>query len=400
MAQDTIYYKANLEVNANVKLPLVLYIVNNSEQIIFLSSPSQSAELFKASKKKITKDSVKANFDMLSIKLRLKYENETEILQGSFRQGLLNKQITFKRTNEAYKLNRPQTPKPPFNYNIEEVSFHNPNSPYKFHGTLTYPKQNKKYPLVVLVSGSGCQNRDEEIFQHKPFMVIADYLTKQGFAVMRYDDRGYGEKDTNLYRGTTADFMQDCISAIEMLKKKIQIDSAQIFILGHSEGGAIAQMIAANNEKIKGIILMAAPMISGKDILSTQTKRIMQLQNASEKDIQQAISDINKVEFDTNSINGLWLNYFYKMNPKQYLKKIKCDVLVLQGENDVQVLADENIKVAKKILKHATIKRYNDLNHLFQHSKTGAVSEYAEIDETISEEVLQDIGSWLSKHTY
>lgn len=130
MAQDTIYYKANLEVNANVKLPLVLYIVNNSEQIIFLSSPSQSAELFKASKKKITKDSVKANFDMLSIKLRLKYENETEILQGSFRQGLLNKQITFKRTNEAYKLNRPQTPKPPFNYNIEEVSFHNPNSPY------------------------------------------------------------------------------------------------------------------------------------------------------------------------------------------------------------------------------------------------------------------------------
>lgn len=401
-AQDTIFFKGDLEISELQKMPLTLYIVqNDSSPTILLGSPSQSKELFKADKIKLTNDSVKANFNKLSIKLRMKYDDDKKSLKGSFKQGFLQRELVLTRMDKVFQFSRPQTPKPPFEYNIKELTFSNPECKYLFHGTLTFPQQTdnkKKFPVIVLVSGSGCQNRDSEIFLHKPFMVIADYLTKQGFAVFRYDDRGYGSKDSLMYKGTTLDFANDALSAIKMLQNETMIDKENIFVLGHSEGGLIAQILASQNKDIKAIILLAAPSINGKEILISQTEKIMQLNGASKENINRSIEEISTVKYDTSTINGLWLNCFYNLEPKEYIKNIDCNVLILQGGKDAQVLQEKNIPVFETILKDkATIKTYPNLNHLFQDCTSGSPNEYATITQTISPQVLNDITLWLKK---
>lgn len=402
-SQDTLFFKGDLEINNSMKMPLTLYIVEkDSSKTILLGSPSQSNELFKADKIKITKDSVKANFNKLSVRLRMKYTEDKQTLRGTFKQGLLKQELTLMKTNKAFQLSRPQTPVPPFDYSIKELSFTNPQCKYIFHGTLTYPKQrdNKKYPTIVLVSGSGCQNRDSEIFLHKPFMVIADYLTKQGFAVFRYDDRGFASKDSLMYKGTTLDFAYDALSAIKMLENETMVDKDNIFVLGHSEGGLIAQILASQNKDIKAIILLSAPSINGKEILVSQTEKIMLLNNESKENINKAIEEIRSIKYDTTTLNGLWLNCFYHLDPKEYMKNIDCNVLVLQAGKDAQVIQEKNLPVFETILKNkATIKTYPNLNHLFQDCTTGNPDEYVTISQTISPQVLNDIALWLKKQT-
>ncbi len=403
-SQDTLYFKGDLQIIDAQSIPLTLQIVMSDDTTkLFFGSPSQVTELFPATKTKFTNDSVKFNVSNIGIKCRLRYLNDKQTLKGTFKQGLLNQNITFYKTNKLFSFHRPQTPQRPFIYNEKELKFENPNCKYLFHGTLTYPKKEGKYPLVVLVSGSGCQNRDEELFAHKPFMIIADYLTKNGIAVFRYDDRGFGSTDTNMYKGTTKDFAMDTRCAIQMLKKQDCIDPNNIFVLGHSEGGMICQVLGKEGKDLRGLILMAAPFVSGKKILASQTETILRLNHADTHDIETALNDIENAKYDTTTISGLWLNYFYHFEPSMYVSKIKTPMLILQGGMDMQVLADINLSALQKTISQRThnftIRQYPDLNHLFQHCNTGNPNEYMQIEETISEQVLKDIKDFILEYS-
>lgn len=398
--QDTANYKGELFVTDGQSLPIKLQIICMKDTtVIEMGSPSQTNKMFLASKSKINDDSVKFNIRDLGVKCRLKYLNGKEMLRGTFKQGLLDKTITFHRIQESFKWQRPQTPIPPFKYQIQELTFRNPNSEYIFHGTLTLPKQKGKFPIVVLVSGSGCQNRDEEILQHKPFGVIADYLTNKGIAVFRYDDRGFGSKDSNMYKATTMDLATDTRCAINMLKQQDCVDTNNIFVLGHSEGGMIAQILGANSTDLKALIFLATPSISGKEILLSQTKAILELNKTPQSTIDIALSEIENAKYDTTTINGLWLNYFYSFEPKKYLERISIPVLALQGGKDMQVIAKENMPKMRDYLKKINgkyiLKEYKNLNHLFQDCNTGNPNEYGIIEQTISMEVLQDIKDFI-----
>ncbi len=394
MSQDTLNFKGDLHIQSTV-LPITLQIINQKDTtLVFMGSPAQTKELVAASKTKITEDSVKVNIKSLSVRVRLKYSEDKQTLTGTFKQGAFSTDITFNRTESQYTMQRPQTPQPPFDYVIKELQFKNPDCAYDFHGTLTYPKCNGKFPCVVLVSGSGCQDRDENIGGHRPFFVIADYLTKNGIAVFRYDDRGFGSKDTNMYRGTTMDFAEDTRCAINMLKEQKEIDANNIIVLGHSEGGLIAQILGAKYKDIKALVFMAAPSINGRDILITQTEAMLKAQNYTKEQIEMNTNTIRNTKYDTNSLNGYWFDYFCKFDPKDYLTKLKMPILVLQGEKDIQVLLNENIPLMKKYLKRnkkVEYKLYPELNHLFQQCTTGTPDEYIMISQTIDSQVLQDI---------
>lgn len=379
--QDTLFYKAELEANG-LKLPLTLEIIPTKDTTLYyLGSPMQSKEKFSPSKVKYIEDTLSLGFKSTKIVLHLKESANKDSLNGTFAQ-MGTSPISFVRQNSSYSVSRPQTPKMPFDYNCLELDFRNPECSYNFHGTLTYPKgkEEEKYPLVVLVSGSGSQNRDSEVFGHKLFLVIADYLTKNGVAVFRYDDRGWGEKDVQMYRGTTMDFAMDAYSAVKMLKELPMIDKNNIGICGHSEGGLIAEILLAEKKDIAWAILMAAPSVNGFEILKSQG------------------ADMSNYQFDTNKVNDYWIKYFCELEPKTYLSKIKKPILILQGGKDHQVFPQLNNpfellpKSTQK--KHAKYKLYPNLNHLFQNCNTGEVYEYMNIEETIDTQVLEDIKSF------
>lgn len=309
------------------------------------------------------------------------------------------------------------------------------DSGVELNGTLTLPKESGKYPAVVLVSGSGTQNRDEELLGHKPFKVIADYLTRQGIIVLRYDDR---EFTTKKYEGATSrNYANDALGAVEFLKSIDKVDSKRIGIIGHSEGGTIAFMCAAQNKEIDFIVSLAGMAVAGDKCLQEQNRRAIAISGLSEEiqnksiEVTQAIFDetqkrevgdlrqsakkivdeliakhsaqnlppalIQNFEKTLSTITE-WMKFFLSYDPIGDIKQIKCPVLALNGSLDVQVLADDNLNVLKSapnLQKLLTAKKYEGLNHLFQPCTTGDVSEYATIETTISEEVLSDITEWI-----
>jgi len=295
-----------------------------------------------------------------------------------------------------------------------------------------------------MVSGSGPQNRDEEILGHKPFLVIADHLTRNGIALFRYDDRGVGKSKGNFNSATTYNFANDAEAAIEFLIKNNNIDTNNIGIIGHSEGGMIAPLIASRNSFVKFIVLLAGPGVSGEEILLLQQGLISRAEGTKEDYIKQGynlnkqIYKLLKKENDNtkaaNKIRKLydnfikkadneqkmmlagekeaviqqitsdWFRNFLTFDPSKYLIKTKCAVLALNGDKDLQVPADINLNAIEKYLKKAgnnnfEIKKYPNLNHLFQTSNTGALSEYGKIEETFSPLVLDDITLWIKRVT-
>lgn len=362
-------------------------------------------------------------------------------ITGTWTQGGKSFPLNIFKQKKALTLNRPQEPKPPYDYNVEEVAINNKNSGSTLAGTLTLPKGIGPFPAVLLITGSGQQNRDEEIFGHKPFLVIADYLTKQGFAVLRCDDRGAGKSKGNLQNITTNDLASDASASLDFLYNDKRIESKKVGILGHSEGGLIAMMLASENKKIAFIISLAGPGITGKDILLQQSEVISKLMEVpandvkkgteinngiysileresdnqkaqeqinaflkdylikiNEKDIDKSLKDLEKgLSINTYS----WLRYFIMSDPSIYLKKVGCPVLALNGSKDVQVIANPNLHAIEKNLKKSgnkdvTAIEVKDVNHLFQHCTTGLPNEYGKIDETFSQEVLAIIGEWLT----
>ena len=326
------------------------------------------------------------------------------------------------------KVNRPQTPQQPFPYGQEEVVFYNSADGNRLAGTLVKPlMMNDNTPVAILVSGSGQQNRDEELMEHKPFWVIADHLARNGIATLRYDDRGIGGSDAlGLATATTATFKGDALAAIDFLKNR---GMKNIGVIGHSEGGLIAFMIGAEVEDLKFVVSLAGTAVSGDQILIEQNRLLLEKSGVSADIVNSYCTLLNDIyslkrsgaEVDregkigelktkyanlplqmTGNIAALlqpqpWIDFFISYDPTEALKKISCRVLALNGTNDVQVIASQNIgalqkHVASELL---TTKIYPELNHLFQHSTTGMPDEYYKIEETFAYEVLKDITNWI-----
>jgi pimeloyl-ACP methyl ester carboxylesterase len=358
----------------------------------------------------------------------------SDSIAGIFKQAGQEMPLQLSRVKGEIhqKLNRPQEPKAPFPYTSKDVVIKTKTEGVKLAGTLTIPEGKGPFPAVVLVSGSGPQNRNEELMGHKPFLVIADYLTRNGIAVLRYDDRGTAESTGDFNKATSLDFSNDAEAAFLFLQQQKKIIPSKVGIIGHSEGGMIAPMVAARNPEVGFVVLLAGPGIPIDQLLALQIQKVSEAEGnkIDEKEIQlskeiYAILKANVsnetarkqleirideyIESRKNEENAgeneqlfsaidtylsTWFRYFIQFDPYPYLSKTKCPVLAINGENDVQVTAKENLTALAKILKESgnnTVEIHSlpKLNHLFQHSETGAVSEYVKIEETFSVEVLE-----------
>jgi uncharacterized protein len=442
-------WEGSLIIDSTATLPLTMKTIRNNDGSItgFLDSPNQNAFDIPMSKLIVTADSLTFEVQSLGVSYFGKVIKDSMILVGTFKQGALVRDLNFKRTSKPKKRERPQTPLKPYPYNDEEITFINTASGDTFAGSFTFPKDDKKYPVVVLVTGSGAQDRDEMIFNHRPFLVIADYLTRNGIAVLRYDDRGFGKSTGNFSTATTEDFATDAAAAVQYLKTRKEVDQKHIGIIGHSEGGEIAPMVAANSSDVSFIVLLAAPGVIGKDLLMRQTELILKITVGKEEEIKKSLEQ-NRMVYDiiistpdsltaykqleemyNKEIAGLskdelkmpqyskeyfnktaktilspWFRFFLKYDPKPALQNITIPVLALNGEKDLQVDPEQNLTAIDDILKSNGNKNYKviklpGLNHLFQTSKTGSVSEYGSIKETFSPDALKIIGDWIKEIT-
>ena len=402
-------WNGELNVMGN-KVPLVFNFSTNGCTI---DSPSQGVNGIQAEKTVKDDGTISVKVGMIGATFEGKMTDGE--IKGTYVQNGFPLPLTLKPGKLVVK--RPQTPVPPFPYKEESVSF--TNAQYTFNGTLTLPENySKNTPVVLMVTGSGQQNRDEELFSHKPFAVIADALARQGIASLRYDDRGWGDESVNFADFTTDDFRQDAAAAIPLLRKRFN----KVGILGHSEGGTIAMMLAAEG-KADFIVSLAGMAISGKETLIMQNRQAMSAIGLPKETVDSYCNSISKALDEIASgkkaseiniddvpqalkpitIKALqqadtpYVRHFLTVDVGKLLPKIKCPVLALNGTKDTQVDCDANTTRIEKGLancKHS-IKKIDGVNHLFQHCNTGIVTEYQQIEETIAPEVLQVVAEWI-----
>ena len=357
-----------------------------------LDSPNQGAKGISVFKEYLSDDSVAVKVESLDVTYRAKLKDGK--LDGKFTQRGFTFPLVM--TKGVPEVKRPQMPQPPFPYETEEVTFKNEIDGATLAGTLTWPvdyiPKSKKKPMVVLfVSGSGQQNRDEELFEHKPFLVIADYLARHGIATLRYDDRATGQSvGGDVKNATSEDFARDAAAGIQFLRSKRAF--SKVGILGHSEGGLIAFMLGAQ-KKTDFIVSLAGPGVQGDTLLTTQGNRIMLLSG------QLPTMTVKKYRQQEAVQQTPWIRWFIDYNPSDNIRKTLCPVFALNGDRDCQVISSQNLTAIERLLPKSTqnqIKEYPGLNHLFQHCTTGLPTEYGEIEETISPEVLKDIAKWIN----
>ena len=357
-----------------------------------LDSPDQGAKGISVFKEYLSDDSVAVKVESLDVTYRAKLKDGK--LDGKFTQRGFTFPLVM--TKGVPEVKRPQMPQPPFPYETEEVTFKNEIDGATLAGTLTWPvdyiPKSKKKPMVVLfVSGSGQQNRDEELFEHKPFLVIADYLARHGIATLRYDDRATGQSvGGDVKNATSEDFARDAAAGIQFLRSKRAF--SKVGILGHSEGGLIAFMLGGQ-KKTDFIVSLAGPGVQGDTLLTTQGNRIMLLSG------QLPTMTVKKYRQQEAVQQTPWIRWFIDYNPSDNIRKTYCPVFALNGDRDCQVISSQNLTAIERLLPKSTqnqIKEYSGLNHLFQHCTTGLPTEYGEIEETISPEVLKDIAKWIN----
>ena len=396
------------------------------------------------------------SFDNNTLKLglasaKIEYEGvlgQDNIIAGNFMQAGQTFPLNLtKEVVEKEKISRPQEPVKPYPYYEEDITFTNDKGGHSLAGTLTLPKKDGVYPAVILITGSGPQNRDEELLGHKPFLVLSDYLTRNGIAVLRFDDRGIGASTGDFKTATSADFATDVEAGVAYLLTRKEIDKKKIGLIGHSEGGIIAPMVAARTKDVSFIVLMAGTGIPGDQLLLLQSTLIGRAAGVSEEDLLKT-KNINKGAYDlviksksTEELNkdltvymtayieqvlkddpgqslpegttieevvkvqvdGLispWMQYFIKYDPSIILEKVKCPVLAINGEKDLQVPPMENLEAIKTALakggnKKVTTVELPGLNHLFQECTTGSPDEYATIEQTISPVALTTMVEWM-----
>jgi uncharacterized protein len=419
-----------------------LSLIEKDSLTVTLDSPDQGAKNIKIGPVTLDGKDISIKAPLLLAEYNGLVKNDT-LMEGTFKQAGRTMPLNLIKLRKAFTLNRPQEPKPPFPYISEDVIFTNGKAAIKLAGTLTIPVGDGPFPAVILITGSGSQNRNEELMGHKPFWVIADHLSRNGIAVLRYDDRGAGQSQNSSSPSTSADFATDVESAFNFLKTNPKIDSKAIGLAGHSEGGLIAPMVAAADDKIAFVISLAGTGVTGEQILYRQNYDLSMASGTKKEEIKATISMSKKMyavlkkeqdnkkatelmtaivekamvkqkaspEEIKSALDGFpasaatltspWYRYFLVTDAADYWKKVKCPVLALNGEKDLQVAADINLPAIEKALKSGgnksiTTIRLPDLNHLFQHCKTGLPAEYGEIEETFSPEVLKIMTDWIN----
>ncbi len=412
---------------------------------IKLSSPHQKVFSLPVDSLVLSDNSISFKLKKYKVSYTGEFKIDSSEITGRWTQVDQSIPLTFFREGELGRLNRPQYPFRPYSYNSDSVTFKNQTAGIVLAGTLTYPKKDGPFPTVLLINGMGPQDRDESMYSHKPFLIISDFLTKHGYAVLRVDDRGTGLSTGNYDSSTTKDFAGDALAAINFLKKNKNIDTTKIGLLGFNEGGLIASMLAAKSNDIKFIALLATPGITGKEIMLEQTLDLQKKFKVPEEEIQQdyrfnsKIFGIIESEKDTTKlkkklidaykkfistlgtklftspkysspnikkqINFMikpWFRYYLTYNPATEFKKVQCPVLILYGENDLQVEPKENNEAIEKALKEGGNYNYESvilpkMNHLFQESESGSPAEYSKIKETFSPKAMQIIVDWMNK---
>jgi pimeloyl-ACP methyl ester carboxylesterase len=359
-------------------------------------------------------------------------------IKGEWKQSGLSLPLELKPGAPPPPPKRPQEPKPPFPYQTEEVVVINQKANVRLAGTLTLPRGKPPFPAVILLTGSGAQNRDEELFGHKPFLVLADYLTRRGFATLRMDDRGVGGSTGDMSQATTLDFVQDALAAVAYLGTRREIDPKRVGLLGHSEGALVATIAAAQSQKVAFIVLLAGTAVPGEQILFRQAEliarksgipdnliernrqiqarvfEILRRESDNEKAAQQIAEVLlanltrgevspqqrQSMEAQARTYTRPWFRTFIALDPAVYLRKVRCPVLALWGASDLQVDPDQNMPVMEKALRAAgnkqfTLRKLPGLNHLFQKSSSGLPTEYGKNEETFNPDALKVIGDWL-----
>ena len=422
-AQVEGYWKGQIDLGVQ-KLEMAFNIkVVEGGFVSTLDVPAQGAFDVPVDKTDFYKGHIDLRMDAMNATYSGQLKDRT--IEGTFTQHGMSFPLNLEWAVKEAKQVRPQDPKPPFNYQIEEVTFVNPKEGNTLAGTLTIPEGEGPFPAVVLVSGSGQQNRDEELMNHRPFWVIADYLSRRGIAVLRYDDRGMGGSTGEVMNATSLDFSYDAEAAFDYLSNRKEINASQVGILGHSEGGVINFMVAEHRPEVSFLISLAGPAVKGLEVLKEQQKAILRAQGMTEEMIQFSANtnaqmfDIIEASSDRAVADSLlrqlvkgwgyneelteqtvgqmaspWMYYFLKYDPTEAIVKTNCPALLLNGSKDLQVIASQNLSGYEKIIAeygktNLTLREFPGLNHLFQHCETGAPNEYASIDETISPEVLE-----------
>lgn len=417
--------------DAGQKLRIVLHFTTTKDGLAAsLDSPDQGAAGLPVSTVQRNGWALTLDMPNLGAKYQGTIARDLSAIDGTFTQGGAALPLVLKHLGAAKppEPRRPQTPAKPYPYRAEDLTYDNPRAGIKLAGTLTIPQGKGPFPAAVLITGSGQQDRDETIMGHKPFLVLADYLTRRGIAVLRSDDRGAGGSGGNFAVATTADFATDVELAVAYLKKRPEVDGSRIGLIGHSEGGVIAPMVAARNRDIAFIVMLAGPGVPGDQIIVAQTvalteaagasheqavqegereKRVLELVE-NEKDetiLKQKLAAELKLppnQFNTayGQLTSPWYRYFLTYDPAPALRRVTCPVLALIGEKDLQVPSGINLPAIRKALQeagnpHFEVQELPGLNHLFQHANTGAPSEYGQIEETISPSVLNQIATWI-----
>ena len=432
---------------SNVELRIVFNVIKDAsgKLIANLDSPDQGAYGILVDKVIVNGDSIKFIVGVVKGFYAGKIFSDSLKIVGVWNQGGMSLPLDLIKSGKIEKPKRPQEPKEPFPYKTEEVKFINNKTGNTLAGTFTLPDKVGSFTAVILVTGSGPQNRNEELLGHKPFLVLADYLTRKGIAVLRYDDRGIGESTGDFTKATSEDFADDALSAVEFLKTRKDIN--KIGVAGHSEGGLIAPMVATQSDDVDFIVLIAGTGIRGDSILVLQTELILKAEGADKETIKkelqvyrsiynvlltdkddeqmkQALTDILSEAYDSLSkeekteagnkeimikaqldvLLSPWFRYFVQYDPYLTLTKVKCPVLAINGEKDLQVPPEENLSAIEQALKEGGNENYKivempGLNHLFQKSESGSPTEYGKIEETFSEDAMKVISDWILKVT-
>ena len=399
----------------------------------------------------LTKDSLCIQLMMPEASFAGKFLSDS-VINGNWRQGVSIIPLTFKKGSSYQAAGRPQTPLPPFGYTSEDVEFDNADKTVHFGATFSFPKGGNIKATAILISGSGLQDRDETILNHKPFAVIADHLTKNGYAVLRIDDRGTGKTKGPVENSTTADFAKDVEASMAYLETRKEIAGKKLGLIGHSEGGLIAAMTAAAHPaKIDFIVTLAGTGEKGTKILADQNEAIA-LKKGAPPEVAAAYRELfygaaSAVTPNTDSstiykkawasylewkkqqlpatvaqfgilndtlarqrllellsaLRTPWTQYFLITDPAAYLARLQCKVLALNGSEDIQVIARTNLAAIRDAVGKSKVtvfdwKELPGLNHLFQHCKSCTVEEYGKLEETFSPEVLALMTDWLNEH--
>lgn len=421
-------WSGNLPVGSN-RLKLVLHI---SQDSITMDSPDQGSYGIIGENVYVGNDSI--SFQVPRIMMSYEGNHHSDTISGTFQQMGMKIPLSFVRG--VIKTERPQTPKPPFPYATEEVTIENKEGGSLLAGTLCIPSgATALTPVAVLVSGSGLQNRDEELFEHRPFAVVADYLARNGIASLRYDDRGFGESKGDGFNATTADFASDAMAVVDWLRGQRRF--GKVGLIGHSEGGQIAYMLAAREDGPDFIVSVAGPVVKGTKTIAYQNKVALLKSGVSERQAEdfsaavermleyklqegfEAISQDKAREVVTmiypqrdedSTTAGLaatlenalapkgdnaWMMYFLGYDPAGNLKALRNPAFIIYGEKDRQVPPSLNLELARRLAPKAAVVCYPGLNHLMQHAVTGDVEEYSSISETFSPKVLTDIANFI-----